>query len=74
MGIGLTMVFYVAHTRLWAVPVREPDGKLTLWIGGTANRNREALEERFAELAKKIEAELKSLKETPASDQVVSIA
>ena len=74
MGIGLTMVFYVAHTRLWAVPVREPDGKLTLWIGGTANRNREALEERFAELAKNIEAELKSLKETPASAEVVSIA
>ena len=23
MGIGLTMVFYVVHTRVWAVPVRE---------------------------------------------------
>ncbi len=74
MGIGLTMVFYLAHTRLWVVPVQEANGKLILWIGGSANRNREALEERFADLAKKIEAELKSLKETPASDQVVSIA
>jgi cytochrome c biogenesis protein len=74
MGIGLTMVFYLAHTRLWAVPIQEPNGRLTLWIGGSANRNREALEERFNELAEKIEAELKSLKETPASDQVVSIA
>jgi cytochrome c biogenesis protein len=74
MGIGLTMVFYLAHTRFWAVPVQEANGKLILWIGGTANRNREALEERFADLAEKIEAELKSPKETPASDQVVSIA
>jgi cytochrome c biogenesis protein len=74
LGMGLTMVFYLAHTRFWAVPVQEANGKLILWIGGTANRNREALEERFKELAEKIEAELKSLKETPASDQVVSIA
>jgi cytochrome c biogenesis protein len=74
MGIGLTFVFYVAHTRFWAVPVQETNGKLTLWIGGTANRNRDAFEERFSELAEKIESELKSLKEAPASPQAVSIA
>ncbi|HST11731.1 MAG TPA: cytochrome c biogenesis protein ResB [Terriglobales bacterium] len=74
MGFGLTMVFYVAHTRLWAVPVREANGKLVLWIGGTANRNREALEQRFVLLAEKVEAELKSTKETPTADQVASIA
>ena len=62
MGIGLTIVFYLAHTRFWAVPVLDASGKLTLWIGGTANRNREALEEAILHLAEKIEAELKSQK------------
>jgi cytochrome c biogenesis protein len=74
MGIGLTIVFYLAHTRIWAVPVQEADGKLALWIGAATNRNREALEERFVVLTEKIEAELKSQKEAPAHDQVVSIA
>ena len=66
MGIGLTVVFYLAHTRFWIVPVREANGKLTLWLGGTANRNREAFENRFRELAEKIQAELKSQSEAPA--------
>jgi cytochrome c biogenesis protein len=73
MGIGLTIAFYLAHTRFWAVPVTNANGKLTLWIGGIANRNREALEERFRTLAEKIEAELKLQKEEPAHDQVASI-
>jgi cytochrome c biogenesis protein len=74
MGVGLTFVFYVTHTRFWAVPVREADGRLRLWIGGTANRNRDAFEERFLELATKIESELKSLKEAPAHERVTSLA
>jgi len=74
MGIGLTIVFYLAHTRFWAVPVPDANGKLTLWIGGTTNRNREAFEERFRTLAEKIEADLKSQKEAPAHDQIASIA
>jgi cytochrome c biogenesis protein len=74
MGIGLTFVFYVAHTRLWVVPVREVNGKLTLWVGGLANRNREAFEERFRELVSKIEAELKTPAEVPATTRVPSIA
>ncbi len=73
MGIGLTLVFYVAHTRFWAVPVREATGKLTLWIGGTANRNRDAFEERFSELTGKIESELKSHHEVPAPERVASV-
>lgn len=74
MGIGLGFVFYVAHTRFWAVPVQEANGKLTLWVGGLANRNRDAFEERFRELVSKIEAELKKPAEAPASTRVPSIA
>jgi cytochrome c biogenesis protein len=74
MGIGLTFVFYVAHTRFWVVPVGEANGKFTLWVGGLANRNRDAFEERFRQLVSKIEAELKTPAEVPAPTRIPSIA
>jgi cytochrome c biogenesis protein len=61
MGVGLAFVFYVVHMRLWAVPVRDAKtGKLLLWIGGSANRNRDAFEQRFNDLIVEIEKELKA--------------
>ena len=60
MGIGLALVFYVVHMRFWVVPVRDPkSGKLSLWIGGSANRNRERFERRFNDLVATIENEMK---------------
>lgn len=60
MGIGLALVFYFVHVRVWAVPVTDARGRLTLWIGGTANKNKEVFEQRFRKLVKQIESELKS--------------
>jgi hypothetical protein len=54
--------------------VQEANGKLTLWVGGLANRNREAFEERFRGLVNKIEAEVKKESEAPAHTRVPSIA
>ena len=60
LGIGLMLAFYVAHTRFWVVPVPDPkSGKLSLWVGGSANRNRDALERRFDRLVARIEEALK---------------
>lgn len=59
MGIGLTVVFYFVHVRIWVVPVRDARGQLQLWIGGTANKNKEAFEQRFRDLVEEIESELK---------------
>jgi len=60
MGVGLAFVFYVVHMRFWVAPVRDPKtGKLSLWIGGSANRNRDAFEQRFNDLVALVEAELK---------------
>ncbi|MFZ0758431.1 MAG: cytochrome c biogenesis protein ResB [Candidatus Sulfotelmatobacter sp.] len=71
MGIGLTVVFYFVHTRLWVVPVHDASGHLQLWIGGTANKNKDAFEQRFRDLAGKIESGLKTAveagAETPAA-------
>jgi len=70
MAIGLTFVFYVAHVRFWVVPVRDAQGRMSLWVGGTANRNREAFEEKFKKLVDQIQKELKPelvAKEAPAT-------
>ena len=56
MGIGLAFVFYVVHIRFWVVPVCDANtGKYSLWIGGSANRNRDAFEQRFNDLVASIE-------------------
>ena len=58
MGIGLTFVFYVVHSRFWVVPVRDGLGSVTLWVGGSANRNRDAFEQKFLKVVEKIKEEL----------------
>lgn len=58
MGFGLAVVFYLVHVRLWAVPVRDASGRLVLWIGGTANKNKDAFEQRFKELVQEIKSEI----------------
>ena len=59
MAIGLTFVFYVVHTRFWVVPVVNEEGQTLLWIGGTANRNRDAFEVTFKRVVDQIRKELK---------------
>ncbi len=60
MGLGLAVVFYLVHTRIWVVPVRDAQGRLQLWIGATANKNKYAFEERFRDLVKELDSELKA--------------
>ena len=75
LGMGLAFVFYVVHMRFWAVPVCDPKtGKCSLWIGGSANRNRDAFEERFGELVTSIQKELKPSPKTSAIEQVAAVA
>jgi cytochrome c biogenesis protein len=59
MAIGLTFVFYVVHMRIWVVPVKAADGSRALWIGGSANRNRDAFEQTFKKLVEQVQKELK---------------
>jgi cytochrome c biogenesis protein len=75
MGIGLAFVFYIVHVRFWAVPVRdEKTGNYSLWIGGAANRNRDAFEQRFNELVAAIEKELKSIGKPAPSEHAETVA
>ena len=73
MAIGLTFVFYVIHMRVWVVPVQNANGSLSLWIGGSANRNRDAFEEKFKVLVEDLRKELNPVS-VPAELQEASIA
>jgi cytochrome c biogenesis protein len=71
MAIGLTFVFYVSHVRFWIVPVRDAENRLSLWVGGTANRNRDAFEVKFKQLVERIRKEIKA--EATASAEVEAV-
>jgi len=74
MAVGLASVFYLVHIRLWAVAVRDARGRLSLWIGGTSNKNKDVFEERFKELVEKIQSELKAQPKPCPSEQMASMA
>jgi hypothetical protein len=52
----------------------EKTGKYSLWIGGAANRNRDAFEQRFNDLAAAIETELKSIGKPAPSEHAETVA
>ncbi len=75
MGVGLAFVFYVVHMRFWVVPVHDAKtGKYSLWIGGSANRNRDAFEQRFNDLVELVADELKGVPMKSPREQVVTVA
>jgi len=74
MGLGLCVVFYLVHMRFWAVPVRDPRGRLVLWVGGTANKNKDVFEQRFRKLVQQIESEVKVQSESCAPAHATSMA
>jgi cytochrome c biogenesis protein len=74
MGLGLAVVFYFVHARVWAVPVRDARGQLMLWIGGTANKNKDVFEQRFRKLVREIESKVKVQSESCAPAHATSLA
>ena len=71
MGLGLAFVFYVVHMRFWALPMQNAKtGQWFLWLGGSANRNRDAFEQRFNDLAAAVGVELKSIHKTVPAEPV----
>lgn len=58
MGVGLFVAFYMVHMRIWAVPIRDGQGKLQLWVGGAANKNKDRFEQKFSELIDEIRSEI----------------
>ena len=74
MGLGLGVVFYMVHMRFWIVPVCDARGQLVLWVGGAANKNKEAFEHRFCKLVEEIKKELRTRPEPSAPAHAASLA
>jgi len=74
MAIGLTFVFYIPHVRFWVVPVVDGRGQFGLWVGGMANRNRDAFEQKFKQLVEQIQKELKPTTVASAPAQATTTA
>ena len=73
MALGLTFVFYVVHMRFWVVPVRDAQGSSALWVGGTANRNRDAFEQKFQQTGRADSEGIETgLRPAPLAAQVAS--
>jgi len=60
MGAGLFVAFYMVHMRLWVTAVPDPRGKLVLWIGGQANKNRDRFEQKFNDVVAAIRVEVQA--------------
>jgi cytochrome c biogenesis protein len=74
MGIGLAFVFYVVHMRFWVVPVCDSTtGKYSLWIGGSANRNKDAFDQRFNDLVGAIEKELEPVPHAVSRQTIATV-
>ena len=67
LSLGLGVVFYLVHTRCWAVPARDARGRPVLWLGGVANKNKEVFERRFQKLVGEIESEISRVTVTSQS-------
>ena len=68
MGFALALVFYFVHIRFWAVPVDDGRGRLVLWVGASASKNRDEVEERFQRLVARIEHNLQAPATVPARE------
>ncbi len=66
MGLGLVAAFYFVHVRVWAVPVSDDRGRIVLWLGASASKNREEFEERFHRLVGEIQSRLTATPEARA--------
>jgi len=67
MGCGLFVAFYLVHMRVWITAVPDARGRLVLWIGGQANKNRDRFEQKFNELVDNIRTELEGAAVIPPS-------
>ncbi|HLK33759.1 MAG TPA: cytochrome c biogenesis protein ResB [Terriglobales bacterium] len=74
MALGLAVAFYLVHVRFWAMVVHDDAGRPALWIGGSANKNRAAFEQRFQRLIEEVQTELKQESQARATEREASLA
>jgi cytochrome c biogenesis protein len=68
MVLGLVMLFYFPHRRLWALIKRRPDGSAEVRVGMTAQRDM-SLESEFNRLRQRVESALRGARGGKTSAQ-----
>ncbi|MBS3785312.1 MAG: cytochrome c biogenesis protein ResB [Gammaproteobacteria bacterium] len=59
--IGIFLLFYVSHRRVWAMITPKPDGTTDVLMGGVNQRRPEQFEEEFASLTRSMDQHLGSV-------------
>lgn len=68
MAVGLIMAFYLVHQRFWVSTYEDAKtGSTFVWIGTTADKNREYFQERFDELVKNIREQVNAPEREPVN-------
>jgi cytochrome c biogenesis protein ResB len=57
MACGLVIAFYTQHVRIWAAMAEDDKGGKLLWMGGTANKNRERFQAKFEQIKTALQEE-----------------
>lgn len=58
MAFGLMIAFYAQHVRIWATITGDGKGGKLLWVGGTANKNRDRFQTKFERIKTALQEEL----------------
>jgi cytochrome c biogenesis protein len=69
LAVGLGIAFYLTHMRLWILPIEVEPGRLVLWVGGTANKNREVFAGRFHRLVEEIRSQVAEQSAAPQEER-----
>jgi cytochrome c biogenesis protein len=56
MVIGIVMAFFMSHQRVWLRLAPGADGRVTVALAGSANRNRLAFEKKFERIVSGVKA------------------
>jgi hypothetical protein len=66
MALGLVMAFYLVHQRYWVAIVEDRSGATVLWLGTSADKTRDHLQEEFNDMAEDIRKQLADSKSRAA--------
>ena len=73
MALGLVMAFYLVHQRYWVAVVQDKSGAAVLWLGTTADKNRDHLQEEFNEMAEEIRSQVAAAPKARAARREASL-
>jgi cytochrome c biogenesis protein len=72
MAFGLLIAFYTQHVRIWAAIAEDAEGGKLLWVGGTANKNRDRFQAKFDQIKTALQEELSGQGSTKSDPKTIN--